>query len=278
MTSHDAAVHDGGTDRRSPARCRSTPAWRTRPGCTTTCWAAIRTTSPPSGRRSRQCSRSSRKCFRHPGNRAFLGRLDRYWRGCADPAVPRHRHRISTAGNTHEVVQAIAPSPVSCTWTTTRSSGPCPRTAHQRKPGSTEYIDADLRHTPGPDRAAWLLDFTRPVAVTLLSILHAGHLRRRPVCDRGHADGCCPARAVTSLSPTGHRILSTRNPRTACRTSGAGWSSSRLRSAAGSRWRSSSQAQDLVAPGLVRVEEWRPEPGTGDTGRSSLWCAAGCKR
>ncbi len=35
---------------------------------------------------------------------------------------------------------------------------------------------------------------------------------------------------------------------------------------------------DLVEPGLVRVEEWRPEPGTNDAGRSSLWCAVGCKR
>jgi hypothetical protein len=35
---------------------------------------------------------------------------------------------------------------------------------------------------------------------------------------------------------------------------------------------------DLVEPGLVRVEEWRPDPDTGDAGRSSLWCAVGRKR
>ena len=35
---------------------------------------------------------------------------------------------------------------------------------------------------------------------------------------------------------------------------------------------------DLVEPGLVRVEEWRPEPAAGTTGRSSLWCAVGRKR
>jgi hypothetical protein len=35
---------------------------------------------------------------------------------------------------------------------------------------------------------------------------------------------------------------------------------------------------DLVAPGLVRVEEWRPDPGAGDAGQSSLWCGAGRKR
>jgi hypothetical protein len=35
---------------------------------------------------------------------------------------------------------------------------------------------------------------------------------------------------------------------------------------------------DLVEPGLVRVEEWRPDPGDGETGRSALWCAVGRKR
>ena len=35
---------------------------------------------------------------------------------------------------------------------------------------------------------------------------------------------------------------------------------------------------DLVAPGLVRAEEWRPDPGTADAGKSALWCAVGRKR
>ena len=35
---------------------------------------------------------------------------------------------------------------------------------------------------------------------------------------------------------------------------------------------------DLVAPGLVRAEEWRPDPGTGDGRRSAYWPAVGRKR
>jgi hypothetical protein len=35
---------------------------------------------------------------------------------------------------------------------------------------------------------------------------------------------------------------------------------------------------DLVAPGLVPVEGWRPEPGTGDAGSSAGWSAVGRKR
>src|SRR5689334_21715209 len=35
---------------------------------------------------------------------------------------------------------------------------------------------------------------------------------------------------------------------------------------------------DLVEPGLVRMEEWRPERGTDEKGQSSGWCAVGRKR
>ena len=35
---------------------------------------------------------------------------------------------------------------------------------------------------------------------------------------------------------------------------------------------------ELVEPGLVRVEEWRPDTDAGEEGRSALWCAVGRKR
>jgi len=38
------------------------------------------------------------------------------------------------------------------------------------------------------------------------------------------------------------------------------------------------EGTDLVDPGLVRVEEWHPDPGAGETDRSALWCALGRKR
>ncbi len=37
------------------------------------------------------------------------------------------------------------------------------------------------------------------------------------------------------------------------------------------------EGMDLVEPGLVRVEEWRPDTEMRGTGGSSLWCAAGRK-
>ena len=38
------------------------------------------------------------------------------------------------------------------------------------------------------------------------------------------------------------------------------------------------EGMDLVEPGLVRVEEWRPDPDAREEGRSALWCALGRKR
>jgi hypothetical protein len=35
---------------------------------------------------------------------------------------------------------------------------------------------------------------------------------------------------------------------------------------------------DLVDPGIVRPEEWRPDPGSAQTARSSLWSAVGRRR
>ena len=114
-------------------------------------------------------SRSGRTWLRRRANRAFLGRAVRYLAGEA-----RIRQfldigtGIPTAGNTHQVAQAIAPEsrvvyvdydPVVL--------------AHARalltstEAGATEYIDADLRHTGTIlTQAAGLLDFTKPVAVT----------------------------------------------------------------------------------------------------------------
>ena len=82
---------------------------------------------------------------------------------------------IPTAGNTHEVAQAVAPE----SRVVYVDYDPIVL-AHARalltssEAGATEYIDADLRDTPAIlSQAAQLLDFTRPVAVTLLAVLHA---------------------------------------------------------------------------------------------------------
>ena len=109
-------------------------------------------------------------------NRAFLGRAVRYL--AADAGIRQFLDigtGIPTAGNTHEVAQATAPE----SRVVYVDHDPIVL-AHARalltsnEAGATEYIDADLRDTGEIlSQAAPLLDFSRPVAVTLLMILHA---------------------------------------------------------------------------------------------------------
>jgi hypothetical protein len=108
-------------------------------------------------------------------NRAFLARAVRF--PAAEAGIRQFLDvgtGIPTASNTHEVAQAIAPDcrvvyvdydPVVL--------------AHARAlltsspEGATDYIDADLRK-PGAilAEAARTLDFTRPVAVMLIAVMH----------------------------------------------------------------------------------------------------------
>jgi hypothetical protein len=224
--------------------------------------------------------------FSSRANRAFLGRAVGYL--AAGAGIRQFLDigtGIPTAGNTHQVAQAVAPEsrvvyvdydPVVL--------------AHARalldssKAGATEYIHADLRDTGTIlDQAARLLDFTRPVAVTLLAILHV-----IPDSDDPHAIvaklmDAVPAGSYLAVSHVAAEFLD-REAR------------DRTRDLAGRviqqqpSYRSREQVArffegtDLVAPGLVRVDEWRPDPapggsgGASSTGRASWWGGVGRKR
>jgi hypothetical protein len=218
--------------------------------------------------------------FTARANRAFLGRVVRY---LTEEAGIRQfldiGTGIPTAGNTHQVAQACAPEsrvvyvdydPVVL--------------AHARalltsnEAGATEYIDADLRDTDkilGP--AARLLDFTKPVAVTMLMILHV-----IPDSDDPHALvarvlDAMPAGSYLALSHLGSELLAGEKKE--------GFENVVSRSAQQQyigRTREEMlrffEGMDLVEPGLVRVEQWRPDPDGGETGTSALWCALGRKR
>jgi SAM-dependent methyltransferase len=213
-------------------------------------------------------------------NRAFLGRAVRYL--AAEAGMRQFLDigtGIPTAGNTHQVAQAIAPEsrvvyvdydPVVL--------------AHARalltsnEAGATDYIHADLRDTPAIlAQAAGLLDFTKPVAVTLIAILHAV-----PDDDDPHA---IVATLLDAVPPGSHLAIShpasdllgreTVDDLTVV-------SDRMMRQEIAYRGREQVarffDRTDLVAPGLVRAEEWRPDPDSTDAGTSALWCAVGRKR
>jgi hypothetical protein len=218
--------------------------------------------------------------FTARANRAFLGRAVRFL--TADAGMRQFLDigtGIPTAGNTHEVAQAIAPEsrvvyvdydPVVL--------------AHARalltsgEAGTTEYIEADLRDASAIlERAGELLDFSKPVAITLLAILHA-----IPDIDDPHAIvakllNAVPSGSYLVLSHVGTDLL---NPATQEGLEGV---TERMMQQ-GITYRTREQVSrffegtDLVDPGLVRVEEWRPSDGAANTERSSLWCAVGRKK
>ena len=217
--------------------------------------------------------------FTARANRAFLGRAVRY---LAAEAGIRQFLDIGTgipaAGNTHEVAQAVAPEsrviyvdydPIVLAHARALLVG--------NQAGATEYIDADLRDTGTIlGQAGKWLDFAKPTAVTLISILHAV-----PDADDPHAIVARLMDAVASgsflaISHVGSDLLSPQAQQ------GLEDVADRMIQQ-DITYRTHEQVArffegtDLVDPGLVRVEEWRPAAGTADAGRSSFWCAVGRK-
>jgi S-adenosyl methyltransferase len=218
--------------------------------------------------------------FTMRANRAFLGRAVRYLAG--EAGIRQFLDigtGIPTAGNTHQVAQEIAPE----TRVVYVDYDPVVL-AHARallisdEAGATDYIHADLRDTTAIlAEAVQLLDFTRPVAIMLLAIVHA-----IPDSDDPHAIvatllDAVPPGSYLALTHGGSDLLGRETEEGLMET---GKRSIRQQLSARSREEVARffAGTDLVEPGLVRVEEWRPDPGTTDTGMSALWGAVGRKR
>ena len=144
--------------------------------------------------------------------------------------------------------------------------------------GATEYIDADVRDTGKIlDQASRLLDFTQPVAITMLSLLHAV-----PDADKPHDIiatllAAVPSGSYLAISHAGSDLLDAGK-----HDSLMGVADRMIQNKITYRSREQLAAffddTDLVEPGLMRVEEWRPDGGTATTERSTLWGGVGRKR
>jgi SAM-dependent methyltransferase len=217
--------------------------------------------------------------FAMRANRAFLGRVVRYLVGEAGMRQFLDIGTgIPTAGNTHQVAQAIAPE----SRVVYVDYDPIVL-AHARalltssEAGATEYIHADLRDTSSIlEQAGRLLDFTQPVAVNLLAILHV-----IPDTDDPHA---IVAKIMDAVPPGSCLAISHAAADLFDQETGDSFKSV-INQNMQQQWtpRTSEQVAhffkdtDLVEPGLVPVQEWRPEPGTETEGNSALWGAVGRK-
>jgi S-adenosyl methyltransferase len=214
-------------------------------------------------------------------NRAFLGRAVRYL--AAEAGIRQFLDigtGIPTAGNTHQVAQAIAPQ----SRVVYVDYDPIVL-AHARAllvtgaAGATEYIDADLRDTGTIlTQAAQLLDFSQPVAVTLLAILHAIPDSADPHAIVATLKDAVPAGSYLALSHMGADLLAADTQQGIMNAVNPAASQQQYFYRTGEQVARFFEGTDLVEPGLVRVEEWRPDPGAGNTDRSALWCAVGRKR
>ncbi len=218
--------------------------------------------------------------FTARANRAFLGRAVRYLAG--EAGIRQFLDvgtGIPSAGNVHEVAQAIAPD----TRVLYADYDPIVL-AHARallashEAGATDYVEADLRDTSTIlGQARRLLDLTKPVAVTLVAILHA-----IPDSDDPHGIvstimDAVPRGSYLAVTHMARDILDDSTQR-ALDGINDGLFQQELTYRGRERVARFFEGMDLVEPGLVRAEQWRPDATTDNRGKSFLWCAVGRKR
>jgi S-adenosyl methyltransferase len=204
-------------------------------------------------------------------NRAFLARTVRYL--AAEEGIRQFLDigtGLPSANNTHEVAQAAAQGArivyvdsdpiVLAHARALLTSGP---------EGATAYIDADLRDTATILAGATAtLDFSQPVAVMLVAVLHC-------IPDEGE-----PQRLVTELMgavPPGSFLVISHPP--SDMDTGLNQAASRMGPMMSDPVTLRSQAQvssffdglDLLEPGLVPIQKWRPGSDLEAAAKAAMW-------
>jgi O-methyltransferase involved in polyketide biosynthesis len=204
-------------------------------------------------------------------NRAFLARTVRFL--AAEAGVRQFLDigtGIPTASNTHEVAQRIAPEsrivyvdndPI------VLSHARALLTSDPK--GACAYLDADLRD---PDKilasAADTLDFTKPVAVMLLTVLQFAPDDEAEAIVGRLTDACEPGSFVTISHPASD-IDAEPHGEMVRRMNESLTEKVTLRDRAGVARLFA--GLDLLEPGVVRVPEWRPDSDLAAASPAVLW-------
>ena len=210
-------------------------------------------------------------------NRQFLARAVRHL--AADAGVRQFLDigtGIPTANNTHEVAQAAAPDsrvvyvdydPVVLTHARALLAS--------NDQGLVDYVDADLRDTGTIlEQASQMLDFSRPVAIMLIAILHAIGDDDDPYQIVAKLMDAAPPGSYLVLS----HVASDIDPEQIADAT------ARLNQVSRQHFTLRDHAQvlrffdglELLEPGLVRVEEWRASELEARH-RSAVWGGVGRK-
>jgi hypothetical protein len=195
-------------------------------------------------------------------NRAFLARAVRYQEsGCGIGQFLDIGTGLPTASNTHEVAQAADPQArIVCVDKDPIVLAHARALLTSTAERATAYIDADLRDTPAIlQKARRTLDFSQPVALMLLIILHM-----IPDADDPHG---LVARMVEALPSGSYLVLA--HPASDIHAAEMAEMTRRVNERmSGPKATLRDRAEitrffrglDLLEPGVVQPQQWRPEP------------------
>jgi hypothetical protein len=212
-------------------------------------------------------------------NRAFLARTVRYL--AAEEGIRQFLDigtGLPTASNTHEVAQSIAPASRIVYVDNDPLVLSHARALLTSSPeGVTAYLDADVRDTATIlEQAAESLDFTQPVAIMLLAILH--YIPDLAEAQRIVAEliGAVPPGSYVTISHAASDISAPEMAEMIRRMNehlAEGNHVGRPREVVAEFF----TGLDVLEPGVVKVTEWRPESETEAAGPTSLWGGVGRK-
>jgi hypothetical protein len=146
-----------------------------------------------------------------------------------------------------------------------------------RDEGLVDYLDADLRDTDSIlEQASRTLDFSRPVAIMLIAILHAIGDDDDPYQIAARLIDAVPPGSYLVLSHVASDIDAEKIAEATARLNQLSRQHFTLRSHADvARFFG---GLELIEPGVVRVEEWRPVSELEGRNRSAVWGGVAVKR
>src|SRR5487761_1111754 len=212
-------------------------------------------------------------------NRAFLTRAVRYLASeCGVRQFLDIGTGLPTASNTHEVAQAVAPE----ARIVYVDNDPIVL-AHARAlltstlEGSTAYLDADLRDAPAIVQAASrTLDFGEPIALMLLIILHLIPATDDPYGIVTRLVRSLPAGSYLVFAHPASDIHAAKMAEMTRRVNErmSGPKATMRDRAAITRF---FDGLELLEPGVVQPQQWRPGPGAHSPPQVTAWCGVARK-